>query len=115
VSAYRKVYSTDGPHCRRCGHPAGSCRCGAQNTRPRGDGIARVSLDRKARRGKSVTIVTGVDLDDAALRKLGSELKRMCGVGGSVKDGAIEIQGDQRDRVVAELERRGMRVKRVGG
>jgi translation initiation factor 1 len=56
-----------------------------------------------------------VPLADAALAALASELKRRCGTGGTAKDGVIEIQGDHRDLLVAELEQRGYTVKRAGG
>jgi translation initiation factor 1 len=69
----------------------------------------------KGRRGKTVTTIEGVPLPDDDLRALGNELKRRCGTGGSVKDGVIEIQGDHRDALIAELEDRGYTVKRAGG
>jgi predicted translation initiation factor SUI1 len=62
-----------------------------------------------------VTIVSEVPLDDAGLKDLAALLKQRCGTGGTVKDGRIEIQGDQRDRLASELERLGYRVKRSGG
>jgi translation initiation factor 1 len=83
--------------------------------RPRGDGIVRVRREIKGRRGKTVTSIEGVPLPDDDLRALGSELKRRCGTGGSVKDGVIEIQGDHRETLVTELEGRGYTVKRAGG
>jgi translation initiation factor 1 len=83
--------------------------------RPRGDGIVRVRREVKGRRGKTVTTIEGVPLPDDDLRTLGGELKRRCGTGGSVKEGVIEIQGDHRDTLVAELENRGFTVKRAGG
>ena len=83
--------------------------------RPRGDGIVRVRREVKGRRGKTVTTIEGVPLPEDELRSLGSELKRLCGTGGSVKDGVIEIQGDHRDTLVADLEGRGYTVKRAGG
>jgi len=83
--------------------------------RPRGDGIVRVRREVKGRRGKTVTTIEGVPLPDDDLRALGNELKRRCGTGGSVKDGVIEIQGDHRDALIAELEDRGYTVKRAGG
>ncbi len=83
--------------------------------RPRGDGIVRVRRETKGRRGKTVTSIEGIPLPDDDLRELGSELKRRCGTGGSVKDGVIEIQGDHRDTLVADLEARGFTVKRAGG
>jgi translation initiation factor 1 len=83
--------------------------------RPRGDGIVRVRRELKGRRGKTVTTIAGLSLPDDELRALGSELKRRCGTGGSVKDGVIEIQGDHRDALIADLEDRGYTVKRAGG
>ena len=82
---------------------------------PRGDGIVRVRREVKGRRGKTVTTVSGVPLASDALRELAAELKRRCGSGGSAKDGVIEIQGDHRDTLVAELEDRGYTVKLAGG
>ena len=82
---------------------------------PRGDGIVRVRRETQGRGGKTVTTVSGVGLAEDALRELAGELKRRCGTGGSVKDYVIEIQGDHRDTVVAELEKRGYTVKRAGG
>ena len=82
---------------------------------PRGDGIVRVRRETQGRGGKTVTTVSGVGLPDAELRELAGELKRRCGTGGSVKDYVIEIQGDHRDAVVQELERRGLTVKLAGG
>lgn len=77
--------------------------------------VVRVGRETKGRRGKGVTIVTDVPLDEAGLQELATRLKQRCGTGGTVKDGRIEIQGDQRDRLVAELEGLGYRVKRTGG
>jgi predicted translation initiation factor SUI1 len=83
--------------------------------RPREKPVVRVGRETKGRRGKGVTIVSEVPLDEAGVRELAARLKERCGTGGTVRDGVIEIQGDQRERVVAELERLGYRVKRVGG
>lgn len=82
---------------------------------PRGDGIVRVRREKQGRGGKTVTAVHGVGLAGDALKALTGELKRLCGTGGTVKDGAIEIQGDHRDRIVAALEQRGYTVKLAGG
>ncbi|NJB87694.1 translation initiation factor 1 [Lewinella marina] len=76
----------------------------------------RVLLDRKQRRGKTATIVTGFQGSDEALQELGKQLKVTCGVGGSAKDGEIIIQGDQRERVVAWLRTNGYpNTKKSGG
>ena len=83
--------------------------------RARGDGIVRVRRETKGRGGKTVTSIDGVPLASDGLRDLARELKRVCGTGGAVKDGVIEIQGDHRDELVAALESRGYTVKRSGG
>ena len=74
-----------------------------------------VSLDRKQRGGKSVTLVEGFQGSDLELADLGKTLKQHCGVGGSVKDGLILIQGDQRKKTLAYLENQGFQVKSKGG
>jgi translation initiation factor 1 len=79
------------------------------------DGIVRIWLERKGRNGKPVSIVRGLPLDKMKLDDLASRLKRVCGTGGSAKDGEIIIQGDHRARIAAELERDGLRVKLAGG
>jgi len=110
------VYSTEhGRMCPGCGKPVAECVCRKATAIPQGDGIVRVSRDVKGRRGKTMTVVTGVPLDESGLQKLATELKRKCGAGGTVKDGVIEIQGDHRDLVAAELTRRGYTVKLAGG
>ena len=112
----RTVYSTArGRICPLCGMPAPKCACRASPRAPRGDGIVRVRREVQGRHGKTVTSISGVPLPEAELRELASELKRKCGSGGSAKDGVIEIQGDHRDVLCAELESRGYTVKRAGG
>jgi predicted translation initiation factor SUI1 len=76
---------------------------------------AKVGRETAGRRGKGVTTVFDLPLDESRLRELAGTLKQRCGTGGTVKDGRIEIQGDQRERIVAELEKLGYKVKRVGG
>ena len=75
----------------------------------------KVGRETAGRRGKGVTTVFDVPLDESGLRALAATLKQRCGTGGTVKDGRIEIQGDQRERIVAELEKLGYLIKRVGG
>ena len=75
----------------------------------------KVGRETAGRRGKGVTTLFDVPLDEAGLRELAATLKQRCGTGGTVKDRRIEIQGDQRERIVAELEKLGYKVKRVGG
>jgi len=101
--------------CPDCGKPVVQCTCRKEAAVPQGDGIVRISRETKGRRGKTMTLVTGVLLDDSGLQKLATELKRNCGAGGTVKDGVIEIQGDHRDLVAAELTKRGYTVKLAGG
>ncbi|MDC5704907.1 stress response translation initiation inhibitor YciH [Vibrio europaeus] len=83
--------------------------------REKGDGTVRIQRQTKGRKGKGVSIVTGLDLDDAPLKLLAAKLKKVCGCGGSVKDGTIEIQGDARDKIKAHLEKKGHTVKFAGG
>ena len=75
----------------------------------------RVKREVSGRRGKGVTTIHDVPLDDAALRELAGRLKKRCGVGGSVKDGVIELQGDHRDVVVDVLRAEGYDVVLAGG
>lgn len=115
----RTVYSTvHGRLCPECGRPRDRCTCGERSrersTRPT-DGVVRVGRQTKGRRGKGVTTVTGAPLAGGELEDLARELKRLCGSGGTVRDGVIEIQGDHRDRIVAQLQKRGWKVKRAGG
>jgi translation initiation factor 1 len=107
--------SAQGRMCPRCRKPQSKCRCAEQiaAARPEGDGIVRVR--REVRNDKTVTVVLGVLLPAAQLEALGKKLKAACGTGGTVKDGAIEIQGDHRDRLVELLTAAGHTVKLAGG
>lgn len=80
-----------------------------------GDGNVRVSRETKGRAGKGVTLITGLPLNAADLDALATQLKKRCGCGGTVKHGVIEIQGDHRDTIVAQLVDLGYRAKRAGG
>ena len=109
------VYSTEaGRMCPDCRQPVAQCRCKAAAL-PTGDGVVRVSRETKGRGGKAVTLVRGVLLAEPELLQLGKELKGMCGSGGTVKDGVIEVQGDHVERVMEALKKRGHTVKRAGG
>jgi translation initiation factor 1 len=109
------VYSTEsGRMCPTCRKPVAQCICKLA-TLPAGDGTVRVSRETKGRGGKSVTVVKGVLLDNAALTDLGKQLKAACGTGGTVKDGVIEVQGDHCERVMQVLKAKGYSVKRAGG
>jgi translation initiation factor 1 len=110
------VYSTDhGRICPDCGKPAASCSCRQKKAVARGDGTVRVGRETKGRKGKGVTIISGVPLDPSGLQVLAKELKKRCGSGGTVKEGIIEIQGDHRDQLLEELQKRGWQVKKCGG
>ena len=76
---------------------------------------AKVGRETAGRRGKGVTTIFELALTENQLKELATALKQKCGTGGTVKDGRIEIQGDHRDRIVAELEKLGYKVKRAGG
>ncbi|MBT0723041.1 stress response translation initiation inhibitor YciH [Rosenbergiella sp. S61] len=84
-------------------------------SRPKGDGIVRLSRQTSGRKGKGVCIITGLDLEDTALSQLAAELKKKCGCGGTVSEGSIEIQGDKRDFLKNYLEGKGFHVKLAGG
>jgi translation initiation factor 1 len=84
-------------------------------SRPAAGGRVKVRRETSGRRGKAVTTVSGVPLDDAGLRDLAGRLKRRCGVGGAAKAGVIELQGDHRDVVVEVLRAEGYDVVLAGG
>ena len=118
----RLVYSTgQGRLCPECARPATECRCRRSkpaqvaSTVGRSDGIVRVGRETKGRKGKGVTVVSGLPLAGPALDELATRLKRRCGSGGTVHEGVIEIQGDHRDTLVAELEKLGYVTRRSGG
>jgi translation initiation factor 1 len=122
----RLVYDSDAVQpgrCPTCGKRLDRCSCGqARPARteakplnlPR-DGVVRLVRDRKGRGGKTVTLIAGLSGSPAALAGLASELKRLCGTGGTLRGDLVEIQGDHRERLRAELERRGYTVKLAGG
>ena len=100
--------------CPRCNKPSSNCSC-QKNQSPKCDGIVRLQRQTKGRKGKGVTLITGLDLDSKAIKKLAKSLKQKCGCGGSVKKGVIEIQGDHRDVLEKELATHGFKVKQAGG
>jgi translation initiation factor 1 len=75
----------------------------------------RILRESKGRGGKGVSLIAGLPLRSAELTALASELKRQCGTGGTVRGDVIEIQGDFRERLKAELVKRGYTVKIAGG
>ena len=106
MSNSRLVYSTDSGRIKE-DKPATAI--------PKGDGIVRIRRETAGRNGKGVTTISGIPVDETELKNIAKALKQTCGVGGSVKDGVIEIQGDQRDKIKADLEKRGFTVKFAGG
>ena len=122
----RVVYDSDAVQpgrCPTCGKRLDRCTCG-QTRPPRTearplnvprDGVVRLLRDRKSRGGKTVTLITGLSGTPGALAALASDLKRLCGTGGTLRGDVVEIQGDFRERLRIELERRGYTVKIAGG
>lgn len=109
------VYSTEhGRICPGCGRPVDACECRSSSMTV-ADGLVRVSRETKGRKGKGVTLITGVPLAGEELKALAKTLKARCGSGGTVRDGVIEIQGDHRDLLLAVLSEKGWKVKRAGG
>ena len=112
---YRSVYSTEhGKMCPRCEKPIAGCVCKQKQTVPQGDGIVRVGRETKGRKGKGVTLISGIPLDNNELKRLAKQLKQKCGTGGTIKAGVIEIQGDHRNTLMEELKKLGYSVKRSG-
>ncbi len=112
----RTIYSTGvGSICPGCGWPERDCKCSSNRaasepipTRI----VAKLRMEKTGRSGKMVTVVFGLPNNAAFLKELGQELKRACGTGGAVVDGAIELQGDLRERVRAFLiDKKGFVVK----
>ena len=81
---------------------------------PKGDGIVRIQRETKGRKGKGVTLITGLELNESELKSLAKKLKQLCGTGGAVKNGVIEIQGEHREQLKAKLEQEGFKVKLAG-
>ena len=112
------VYSTDaGRMCPACRRPLAACACAALKAAatPTGDGIARIRRETGGRGGKTVTVVTGLLLEEAALTALVKRLKVVCGTGGTVRGGVLELQGDHRDQVASLLTREGFKSRLAGG
>lgn len=111
------VYSTGlGRICAGCRRPEAGCVCrSAEGQAQRGQKPIRVARTTQGRGGKVVTVISGLPMTEAQLQQLAGELKRHCGSGGTVREGNIEIQGEHRDMLVAELVRRGFAAKRSGG
>ena len=107
------VYSTEqGRVCPTCRQAIGDCACKTGASPQPGDGVARISGER--RNGKIVTLIKGLGLDATALQALGKQIRTACGAGGTVKDFCIEIQGDHGIQVALWLEKQSFKVRRKG-
>lgn len=116
ASKERIVYSTDvGRRCPNCLRAVRDCVCRKETPGKVGDGTVRVSRETQGRKGRAVTVISGLGLAAAELDALATQLKKRCGSGGTVCGSHIEIQGDHRDALVSELASRGWAVKRGGG
>ena len=108
---------------RKCGKPAADCKCkkkkpATTNKSHSGypdDGIVRIRREVKGRKGKTATVIIGIPLDENDLKQFAKELKQRCGTGGSVKDGAIIVQGDHRQTILDEIKNQGYNAKIAGG
>ena len=110
----RLVYSSNvGRVCPGCGWPASDCKCSSTfaNDPVPTRIVAKLRLEKKGRGGKSVTVVADLPRNDAFLAALATELKRACGTGGTAADGAVEIQGDQREKLRPLLLAKGWTVR----
>ena len=104
------VYSTDsGRMCPQCRQPqlACICRTAPAPAAPAGDGVAKVTREKKGRGGKTVTVVRHLALEPLALAELARDLKTACGSGGTLRDGTVEIQGDHAEKITAFLREKG--------
>jgi translation initiation factor 1 len=100
------VYSTDGGKIIEEKQP---------QTIPEGDGIVRIHKDSKGRKGKGVSVIKGLGLDEKELKALAQKLKKQCGCGGTVKEFNIEVQTDNRELLKTLLEKLNYQVKLAGG
>ncbi|HEX4242468.1 MAG TPA: translation initiation factor Sui1 [Steroidobacteraceae bacterium] len=112
----RIVYSTGvGTLCPNCRRPVRDCVCPKGAPGAAKPAAVRVGREVKGRAGKGVTVVTGLPLPAAEIESLAARLKKRCGSGGTVREGIIEIQGDHREAIVAELVKLGWPAKKSGG
>lgn len=109
------VYSTDqGRICPECENSLDDCSCN-DSSKVLGSGNVKIQLETKGRKGKGVTLIKDLAMTADELKIMGKKLKNHCGVGGAVKEGIIEIQGDQREKVKAFLESQSIKAKIAGG
>ena len=110
----RLVYSTaTAGKCPTCGWPQKNCQCSTRHAgrAPIPDRItAKLRIEKSGRGGKTVTVVYGLPDNDSLLKELSQKLKRACGVGGTIAEASVELQGDVRERVRAVLQQLGYAV-----
>ena len=116
----RLVYSTEkGSVCPDCGRPVKKCACKRIKSESQfdveSDGIIRIRREKKGRKGKTVTTISGFQGSVDDIKQIVSDLKNKCGTGGTIKDGIVIIQGDHREAIQAELKKRSFQVKVTGG
>ena len=115
----RLVYSSESSICPGCHKPLRKCNCrlvqDKGNPRQIVDPPIRISRESKGRKGKGVTLISGLEMNEADLKSLAKKLKALCGSGGTVKNGVIEVQGDHRDQIKQELDKQFKNVKLSGG
>lgn len=119
MSNSRLVYSSESSICPGCHKPLRKCKCRLvqdnENPRQVVDPPIRISRESKGRKGKGVTLISGLEMNDADLKSLAKKLKALCGSGGTVKNTTIEVQGDHRDQIKLELDKHFKNVKLSGG
>lgn len=116
----RLVYSDDpADTCTACGKLTSACRCTPEPKQNPTRAVVRIGRETKGRKGSGVTVISGIPLPEKELKQLAKQLKKKCGCGGTLKDGIIEIQGDQRDFLLDLLQQQGKQqgwtVKKAGG
>jgi len=105
------VYSTaSGSICPKCQKPKMDCNCTKRET-TQGDGIIQIQKSTKGRKGKTVTLISGIQEDETTLKNLAKTLKQLCGSGGSMNDGTILIQGEHCTKIKVYFEQKGYKVK----
>lgn len=112
------IYSTDPAlQCPDCGKQAGRCRCkkSASNSNNAASGKVLVQRETKGRKGKGVTIVKGIPLAEDEIKALAKKLKKVCGSGGTIKNGILEVQGDHCEQIIKYLSQYPWTIKRSGG
>ena len=116
LQSSKTVYSTAGDNtCPVCFKALRKCQCSQSKTSPAATDVIRIGRETKGRKGKGVTVITGLNPSAADFSSTVKKLKTLCGSGGTVKKTHIELQGDHRDLVRKNLEELGYKVKLSGG